>query len=109
MLPGAGNVVDATPRLAAFAAPQAAAPISADGARAVRAAGLQDRLTFDSFIEGQGNAFALAIAKQVASWADGHFNPVFFCGPLWLRQDPSAETPSPGRPSACGPRPRSSI
>jgi chromosomal replication initiator protein len=79
-----GNVVDAAPRLAAFAAsPQMApaAPISADGARAVRAAGLQDRLTFDSFVEGQGNAFALAIAKQVASWADGHFNPVFFCGP----------------------------
>jgi len=86
---GAGNVVDAAPRLAAFAstpqiapaAPISAAHISADGARAVRAAGLQDRLTFDSFVEGQGNAFALAIAKQVASWADGHFNPVFFCGP----------------------------
>lgn len=81
-----GNVVDAAPRLAAFAstsqsAPIGAAHVSADGARAVRAAGLQDRLTFDSFIEGQGNAFALAIAKQVASWADGHFNPVFFCGP----------------------------
>ncbi|KAK0360699.1 hypothetical protein LTR94_026278, partial [Friedmanniomyces endolithicus] len=75
----AGNVVDATPRLAALATPTVA-PI-ADGARAVRAAGLQDRLTFDSFVEGQGNAFALAIAKQVASWADGHFNPVFFCGP----------------------------
>ncbi|MGH7018538.1 MAG: chromosomal replication initiator protein DnaA [Brevundimonas sp.] len=54
---------------------------STDGARAVRAAGLQERLNFDSFVEGQGNAFALAIAKQVASWADGHFNPVFFCGP----------------------------
>ena len=79
----AGNVVDAAPRLAAFAtpAPVGAVSISADGARAVRAAGLQDRLTFDSFVEGQGNAFALAIAKQVASWADGHFNPVFFCGP----------------------------
>ncbi|MFN6980378.1 MAG: chromosomal replication initiator protein DnaA [Brevundimonas sp.] len=75
----AGNVLDATPRLAAFASPTVA-PI-ADGARAVRAAGLQERLTFDSFVEGQGNAFALAIAKQVASWADGHFNPVFFCGP----------------------------
>jgi len=74
-----GNVVDAVPRLAALATPTVA-PI-ADGARAVRAAGLQDRLTFDSFVEGQGNAFALAIAKQVASWADGHFNPVFFCGP----------------------------
>jgi len=74
-----GNVLDATPRLAAFASPTV--PPIADGARAVRAAGLQDRLTFDSFVEGQGNAFALAIAKQVASWADGHFNPVFFCGP----------------------------
>ncbi|MCA0368309.1 MAG: chromosomal replication initiator protein DnaA [Proteobacteria bacterium] len=80
-----GNVVDAGPRLAALSSSAhlsapTVAPI-ADGARAVRAAGLQDRLTFDSFIEGQGNAFALAIAKQVASWADGHFNPVFFCGP----------------------------
>ncbi|CAN5263385.1 chromosomal replication initiator protein DnaA [soil metagenome] len=56
------------------------APV-ADGARAVRAAGLQERLTFDSFVEGQGNAFALAIAKQTAAWADGHFNPIFFCGP----------------------------
>ena len=57
-----------------------AAPVT-DGARAVRAAGLQDRLTFDSFVEGQGNAFALAIARQAAAWADGHFNPIFFCGP----------------------------
>ena len=56
------------------------APV-ADGARAVRAAGLQERLTFDSFVEGQGNAFALAIARQAAAWADGHFNPIFFCGP----------------------------
>jgi len=64
----------ATPSAPAFAA-------STDSARAVRAAGLQERLTFDSFVEGHGNAFALAIAKQVASWADGHFNPVFFCGP----------------------------
>jgi chromosomal replication initiator protein len=53
----------------------------ADGARAVRAAGLQERLTFDGFVEGHGNAFALAVARQVASWADGHFNPVVFCGP----------------------------
>ena len=80
-----GNVVDAGPRLAALSASAhlstPTVPPIADGARAVRAAGLQDRLTFDSFVEGQGNAFALAIAKQVASWADGHFNPVFFCGP----------------------------
>ncbi len=84
-----------TPRLASVGGVVAPVPMSAqaaamaassfapatDGARAVRAAGLQERLTFDSFVEGQGNAFALAIAKQVASWADGHFNPVFFCGP----------------------------
>jgi len=48
-----GNVVDATPRLAALALPTVA-PV-ADGARAVRAAGLQERLTFDSVVEGQGN------------------------------------------------------
>ena len=64
----------------AIAAAPTVAPVT-DGARAVRAAGLQDRLTFDSFVEGQGNAFALAIARQTASWADGHFNPIFFCGP----------------------------
>ena len=64
-----------------LAMPMATVPPVADGARAVRAAGLQERLTFDSFVEGQGNAFALAIARQTASWADGHFNPIFFCGP----------------------------
>ncbi|MEG2730963.1 DnaA ATPase domain-containing protein, partial [Brevundimonas sp.] len=75
------------PRLNSISTAPAPAPVattfaaSADGARAVRAAGLQERLTFDTFVEGHGNAFALAIAKQVASWADGHFNPVFFCGP----------------------------
>lgn len=66
---------------APVAMPLATVPPVADGARAVRAAGLQDRLTFDSFVEGQGNAFALAIARQAAGWADGHFNPIFFCGP----------------------------
>lgn len=70
--PAAGNVVSM---------PIATVGPVADGARAVRAAGLQERLTFDSFVEGQGNAFALAIARQAASWADGHFNPIFFCGP----------------------------
>lgn len=71
--PGAASNVVAMPMATV-------APV-ADGARAVRAAGLQDRLTFDSFVEGQGNAFALAIARQAAAWADGHFNPIFFCGP----------------------------
>jgi chromosomal replication initiator protein len=49
--------------------------------RPVRGAGLQERLTFDSFVPGQGNDFAYAMARQVAGWVDGHFNPVFFHGP----------------------------
>ena len=78
-LASVGGVI--APSVAASAMAASAFAPATDGARAVRAAGLQERLTFDSFVEGQGNAFALAIAKQVASWADGHFNPVFFCGP----------------------------
>ena len=73
--------LQASSALSLVAAPVATVAPVADGARAVRAAGLQDRLTFDSFVEGQGNAFALAIARQTAAWADGHFNPIFFCGP----------------------------
>ncbi|MBX7248482.1 MAG: chromosomal replication initiator protein DnaA [Caulobacteraceae bacterium] len=49
--------------------------------RPARAAGLQERLSFDSFVPGQGNEFAYAMARQVAAWTDGHFNPVFFHGP----------------------------
>lgn len=49
--------------------------------RPARPLGLQERLSFDSFVQGQGNEFAYAMARQVAGWADGHFNPVFFHGP----------------------------
>lgn len=79
-----------TPSVIAASAPAASQPTPmprptvaavADGARAVRAAGLQERLTFDGFVEGHGNGFALAMARQVASWAEGHFNPIVFCGP----------------------------
>ena len=49
--------------------------------RPARPTGLQERLSFDSFVQGQGNEFAYAMARQVAGWADGHFNPVFFHGP----------------------------
>jgi len=81
------EVGSAAPSLNGTVAPANDGPVAAtvapvtDGPRAVRAAGLQERLTFDSFVEGQGNAFALAIARQTAAWADGHFNPIFFCGP----------------------------
>jgi chromosomal replication initiator protein len=46
-----------------------------------KTAGLQDRLTFDTFVSGPANEFAHAVAKRVASWTDGHFNPVVFHGP----------------------------
>jgi chromosomal replication initiator protein len=42
---------------------------------------LQDRYTFDGFVAGPSNEFAFSVARRVASWADGCFNPVFFHGP----------------------------
>jgi len=42
---------------------------------------VQDRFTLDSFVTGPSNEFAFAVARRVASWADGHFNPVLFHGP----------------------------
>lgn len=49
--------------------------------RQARSQGLQDRCTFDTFVSGPANEFAFAVARRVASWADGHFNPVVFHGP----------------------------
>jgi chromosomal replication initiator protein len=46
-----------------------------------RLQGLQERFTFDTFVSGPANEFAFAVARRVASWADGHFNPVVFHGP----------------------------
>jgi len=46
-----------------------------------RISGLQERLTFDTFVAGRGNEFAYQMSRQVATWSDGHFNPVFFHGP----------------------------
>jgi len=48
---------------------------------APRVAGLQERLRFDTFVPGPANEFAHAVARRVASWSDGHFNPVVFHGP----------------------------
>jgi chromosomal replication initiator protein len=55
-----------------------AAPIAA---RQGRLLGLQERFTFDTFVQGPANEFAFAVARRVASWSDGHFNPVLFHGP----------------------------
>jgi chromosomal replication initiator protein len=43
--------------------------------------GLQERLNFGAFVTGPTNEFAHAVARRVASWSDGHFNPVMFHGP----------------------------
>jgi chromosomal replication initiator protein len=55
-----------------------AAPVAA---KQGRLQGLQERFSFDSFVAGPANEFAFAVARRVASWADGHFNPVLFHGP----------------------------
>jgi chromosomal replication initiator protein len=55
-----------------------AAPVAA---RQGRLLGLQERFTFDTFVQGPANEFAFAVARRVASWSDGHFNPVLFHGP----------------------------
>ena len=46
-----------------------------------RLQGLQERFSFETFVSGPANEFAFAVARRVASWADGHFNPVVFHGP----------------------------
>jgi chromosomal replication initiator protein len=50
-------------------------------ARHGRLLGLQERFSFDSFVAGPSNEFAFAVARRVATWSDGHFNPVVFHGP----------------------------
>ncbi len=74
------EAVGAPPVQALAAKPAPSAPI-ADAAKTARPAGLQDRFTLDSFVTGPSNEFAFAVARRVASWADGHFNPVLFHGP----------------------------
>jgi chromosomal replication initiator protein len=57
---------------------EAAAPAAAPHGRL---AGLHERFSFDSFVAGPSNEFAFAVARRVAAWSDGHFNPVVFHGP----------------------------
>ena len=90
-----GGIVAAQPDLGA-ASPQpglAARPASAPevfeveaeafpaAARQGRLLGLQERFSFDTFVAGPSNEFAFAVARRVAAWSDGHFNPVMFHGP----------------------------
>jgi chromosomal replication initiator protein len=63
-------------RAAAIPTPPAITAVEAAPAPTPR-----DRFTFDSFVTGQGNEFAHNVARRVASWADGCFNPVVIHGP----------------------------
>jgi chromosomal replication initiator protein len=66
---------------------ETAEPVSTDAApglasaKACPAGGLQERFKFEMFVVGPANEFAHAVARRVASWVDGHFNPVVFHGP----------------------------
>ncbi len=51
------------------------------GPSAARPTGLNERFTFDSFVAGPSNEFALGVARRIGAWSDGCFNPVFFHGP----------------------------
>lgn len=69
------SVRDPAPRRSGNSA--ASAPLASNG----RLQGLQERFSFETFVPGPSNEFAFAVARRVASWADGHFNPVLFHGP----------------------------
>lgn len=79
--------VSAAAELPAVAAPISPAvfEIAAEPAAQIppkgRLQGLQERFSFDTFVSGPANEFAFAVARRVAAWSDGHFNPVLFHGP----------------------------
>ena len=70
-------------RPAASAQPAALVEIAPEPVvRAKKPSGLQERFSFDTFVTGPTNKFAHAVARRVAAWSDGHFNPVLFHGPF---------------------------
>ena len=71
------TVIEFTPR-ANFEAPPAAAelPLSADG--------LNPRYTFETFVKGASNQFALAAAQRVAETPARSYNPLFIYGAAGL-------------------------
>ena len=58
-----------------------ASPVAAAAPAPLPPADLVERYTFDSFVCGPSNEFALNTARRIAAWSDGCFNPVFFHGP----------------------------
>jgi chromosomal replication initiator protein len=83
-----GAYVEAAPKAVAAEPIEIVLPVSTDApaivapaAKSTRTQGLQDRFTFETFVPGPANEFAHAVARRIANWADGHFNPVLFHGP----------------------------
>lgn len=71
----------AVPSPAVASSPAGSAPRSAAAPASQRPQGLQERMTFESFVAGPSNEFALSVSRQVASWTTGGFNPVLIHGP----------------------------
>lgn len=80
-----GAYIEAAPKAAAAEPIEIVLPVSSDVpapiTKSTRTQGLQERFTFETFVPGPANEFAHAVARRIANWADGHFNPVLFHGP----------------------------
>ena len=77
---GVAQVIEAVDPVSSDVPAVAPSP-AIQGQRPVRNAGLQERFSFETFVAGPANEFAHAVARRVASWADGYFNPVVIHGP----------------------------
>jgi len=83
-----GAYVEAAPKAVTAEPIEIVLPVSTDApaimapiTKSTRTQGLQERFTFETFVPGPANEFAHAVARRIANWADGHFNPVLFHGP----------------------------
>lgn len=76
---GEGQVAEPPPPVVSL--PSMAPAPAAPSAGAGRTSALQERFSFDSFVAGPGNEFALSAARRVAAWGEGYFNPVLIHGP----------------------------
>lgn len=80
----ATNVAAASNGGAAFTAPNTAVPAVSSRAGRGAAVGLNPRYTFDTFVKGASNQFALAAAQRVAETPGRSYNPLFIYGSAGL-------------------------
>jgi len=76
----AAPVVQLTPNAASTVSYQASSHAVAR-AEPGRPFGLQERFTFESYVGGTSNEFALTVSRKVGAWAEGCFNNVMIHGP----------------------------